>query len=283
MLRWIEAYGLAEFQGEGDSRRAVSFVGTAADITERKEAEQKLLDSFQREKAAGRAKDDFLAALSHELRTPLNPVLLIASDSAETPEIAPNIRTQFKTILANVEVEARLIDDLLDLTRINHGKLNLRKRTIDAHAALREAIQTLQSCAVEKLILTKCSLNAEQHLISADSVRLQQIFWNVLRNAVKFTPEGGEIMIETSLATENGRFRVAITDTGIGMTREELDRLFVPFSQGDHFKDNSSRFGGLGLGFAISKKLVELHSGHIWASSQGRDKGSTFAIELPLA
>jgi PAS domain S-box-containing protein len=282
LVRWIEAYGLAEFQGEGNSRYAVSFVGTVADITERKEAEQKLLDSFKREKAAGRAKDDFLAALSHELRTPLNPVLLIASDSAENPEISPDIRTQFKTILANVEVEARLIDDLLDLTRINHGKLNLKMRIIDAHAVLREVIQTVQSCAAEKQILAKCNLKAEQYMISADSVRLQQIFWNVLKNAVKFTPEGGEIMVETFLATENSRFRVTITDTGIGMTREELERLFLPFSQGDHFKDNSSRFGGLGLGMAISKKLVEFHSGQIWASSQGRDKGSTFVIELPL-
>ncbi len=251
---------------------------------------RELEESFKREKvvremaeAAGRAKDDFLAVLSHELRTPLNPVLLIASDSAENDELAPAVRAQFKTILQNIEVEARLIDDLLDMTRINNGKLTLRKETVNAHAVLHEAIRTVQVDITAKGIRLSANLASEQSMVLADPVRLQQIFWNVLKNAVKFTPEGGRITIETFLTTGRDRINVAITDTGIGMNSEELSRIFSAFSQGDHNQENSSRFGGLGLGLAISRKLVEFHSGQISASSKGRDHGSTFSIELPLA
>jgi signal transduction histidine kinase len=120
-------------------------------------------------------------------------------------------------------------------------------------------------------------------MVSADPVRLQQIFWNVLKNAVKFTPEGGRINIETCLTKGKDRINITITDTGIGMNSEELTRIFSAFSQGDHNQENSSRFGGLGLGLAISRKLIEFHSGQIFATSKGRDHGSTFSIELPLA
>ena len=120
-------------------------------------------------------------------------------------------------------------------------------------------------------------------MVSADPVRLQQIFWNVLKNAVKFTPEGGRITIETSLTPGGDRVNIAVTDTGIGMTSEELNRIFSAFSQGDHTQENSARYGGLGLGLAISRKLVEFHSGQISAVSDGRDHGSTFSIQLPLA
>ena len=232
--------------------------------------------------AAGRAKDDFLAALSHELRTPLNPVLLIASDSAENDELSPAVRAQFKTILQNVEVEARLIDDLLDMTRINNGKLTLRMEKVNVHTALREAIRTIQVDISAKGIRFSVNLASEQTMVLGDPVRLQQIFWNVLKNAVKFTPEGGRITIETFLTSGGDRINIAITDTGIGMSPEELERIFSAFSQGDHYQENSSRFGGLGLGLAISRKLVEFHSGQIRASSKGRDQGSTFSIDLPL-
>jgi signal transduction histidine kinase len=251
---------------------------------------KELEESFKREKvvrelaeAAGRAKDNFLAALSHELRTPLNPVLLIASDSAENNELSPSVRAQFKTILQNIEVEARLIDDLLDMTRINNGKLHLRMETVNAHTVLREAIRTTQVDISAKGIRLSTNLAPEQTLVSADPVRLQQVFWNVLKNAVKFTPEGGKITVETFLSTGRDRINIDITDTGIGMSSEELGRIFSAFTQGDHNQENSSRFGGLGLGLAISRKLVEFHSGQISASSNGRNQGSTFSIELPLA
>ncbi|MGH7940135.1 MAG: PAS domain-containing sensor histidine kinase [Limisphaerales bacterium] len=260
------------------------------DITDRKEAEQRIAESLDREKAAreqaetaARAKDDFLAVLSHELRTPLNPVLLVASDSAENPELAPDIRAQFETILTNVEIEAKLIDDLLDLTRIRTGKLNLDLQTVDAHAVLTRAFDTVKADIAAKQIQVVSNLNAGQCRVSADAVRLQQVFWNVLRNAVKFTPKAGRITVETFSTPEPRRLHVVIKDTGIGMTPEELAHMFSAFSQGEHNKDNPALYGGLGLGLAISKRLVELHSGTIRAFSDGRDLGSKFIIELPLA
>ena len=254
-----------------------------------RESENKYRNSFEREKAARhdaeeaiRMKDHFLATLSHELRTPLNPVLLIASDAVVNPDVPPDIRADFEVILKNVEVEVQLIDDLLDLSRITHGKLSLNLRTVDAHIVLREALQTVQSQISNKRIQTTIDLKTDRHMISADSVRLQQIFWNVLRNAVKFTPENGTIRIETFLAGHEG-FGVTITDSGIGMTQEELSNAFSAFSQGEHTKNRSANYGGMGLGLAISKRLVEVHSGSIRAMSDGRGHGASFTIEFPLA
>ena len=254
----------------------------ARDISDRKRIELALAKSLEAEKAATRMKDNFLATLSHELRTPLNPVLLIASDCAADPEVPAEIRAQFETILQNVEVEVRLIDDLLDLTRINHGKLNLSVGSVDAHAVLEKAIQTVQAQIDSKRIHAIINLQAKRHFISADSVRLQQIFWNILKNAVKFTPEGGTITIQTASYGEAGKFEVKIADTGIGMLPNELERVFSAFAQGDHICDKSANYGGLGLGLTISKKLVELHSGRIEAASEGRNKGTLFTIEFPL-
>ena len=255
-----------------------------------RESEEKYRNSFEREKAARydvekamRMKDNFLATLSHELRTPLNPVLLIASDAVTNTDIPEFVRKDFEVILKNVEVEVRLIDDLLDLSRITHGKLHLNLRTVDAHTVLQEALQTVQSQILTKGIQTTVDLRTEHHIISADSVRLQQIFWNVLRNAVKFTPEQGRISIETFPADKGTRFGVTISDSGIGMTAEELSNLFSAFSQGEHIKNRAANYGGMGLGLAISKKLVEIHSGSIRAVSDGRGRGSSFTIEFPLA
>ena len=251
------------------------------------EAERKLLEREQAARVeaenATREKDRFLAMLSHELRTPLNPVLLIASDAAVDPDIPANIREQFDIIRKNVEVEAQLIDDLLDLSRIIHGKLNLKMQTLDAHLVLKDALQTVLEQIESKDIHTTVNLKAEQHSISADPVRLQQVFWNVLKNAVKFTPRGGEITVETSASKESGHLVVKIIDTGIGLTPEESKRIFSAFSQGDHSARGSHGFGGLGLGLAISQRIIELHSGHIRAESAGRNQGAIFTIQLPLA
>jgi signal transduction histidine kinase len=255
-----------------------------------RESEEKYRNSFEREKAARhdvekamRMKDHFLATLSHELRTPLNPVLLIASDAVEDPQVPAEMREKFEVILKNIEVEVQLIDDLLDLSRATHGKLNLKMRTVDAHTVLQEALQTVQRQIVDKRIQTRIDLKTEHHMISADSVRLQQIFWNVLRNAVKFTPEDGKISIETFPAAEGNGFGVTITDSGIGMTPEELTNAFSAFAQGDYTKSRSANYGGMGLGLAISKKLVEIHSGSIRAMSSGPGQGASFTIEFPLA
>ena len=259
----------------------------ARNISERKLTERKLAESFQREKTArelaekaNRAKDDFLASLSHELRTPLNPVLLLASDQAENVELSPETRKFFEVILKNVELEARLIDDLLDLTHITHGKINLTERLLDASVILRDAISIVHSELNEKQIELVLNIQNDPMPIYGDEVRVQQVIWNVIKNAVKFTPPKGKVTVEGSLV--NGKIKISITDTGIGMTSEEMDRIFSAFSQGDHVMDGH-RFGGLGLGLTISRRLVELHHGRIHAWSAGRNFGSSFVIELPMA
>jgi len=254
----------------------------ARDITERKTAEEDLKKAHLEVLAASRAKDDFLATLSHELRTPLNPVLLIASDAASNHDLPPRVRTDFDTIRKNVEMEARLIDDLLDLTRIARGKITLEKRVVDLQDILHDAIVQEREEMNKKSIGLDLKLNADEYTVFADAVRVQQIFWNLLNNAVKFTPKGGQITIETS--TRQNWLIIRIADTGMGMTPEEVSRIFNAFSQGTHADNQSGhRFGGLGLGLAISHKLVELHYGKIYAISEGRGKGSNFIIEFPLA
>jgi PAS domain S-box-containing protein len=264
------------------SEKIIGASKIARDITERKRAEKDLEKAHKELLAASRAKDDFLAVLSHELRTPLNPVLLIASDAANNHELPPRTRTDFDTIRKNIELEARLIDDLLDLTRITRGKVILDKHFLDVHRILEDAIAKVRDEMNQKQIAFKMDLKVAQHMVFADAVRLQQIFWNLLKNAVKFTPKGGQVTIETD-AGEN-KLAIKITDTGIGMTTDEAGHAFTAFSQGSHTSDgNGHRFGGLGLGLAISQKLAEFHSGKILATSEGRNKGSTFIVELPLA
>jgi PAS domain S-box-containing protein len=248
---------------------------------EREHVMQQLKRAHSEVLAASRAKDDFLATLSHELRTPLNPVLLLASDAMTNRDLPPRVRTDFNTIRKNIELEARLIDDLLDLTRITRGKIALEKNSINLRSALQDAIAQVREEMNQKQITLDLRLKAVHHTVFADAVRLQQIFWNLLKNSVKFTPNGGQIIVETS-SGENKIF-VKISDTGIGMTPDELSGIFTALSQGEHAAVNGHRFGGLGLGLSISQKLTELHSGKITASSTGRDQGSAFTVELPLA
>lgn len=230
---------------------------------------------------ANKAKDEFLAALSHELRTPLNPVLLVSSESAANPDLPEPVRNDFSMIARSVELEARLIDDLLDLTRITHGKLQLVLRPVDIHDALREALATTESEFVSKRISLTSELQAATTTISADPVRLQQVLWNVLKNAAKFTPDGGEVSVATSNVGTS--VVIEVRDSGVGMTEEELIRVFEPFAQGEHARPGSGRqFGGLGLGLAISRELTRLHSGDIRAASNGRGRGATLRIELPV-
>ena len=251
------------------------------DITERTKSEQILMQAKAAAESANRTKDHFLAALSHELRTPLNPALLIASESAGNAELPEGVRQNFETIRKNIELEARLIDDLLDLTRITTGKTTLNREIVNVHDILADALATIQSEYEAKNLSMKLKLEATHSWVDGDVIRLQQVFWNILKNAVKFTPESGTITIETSTG-KGGRLVVKISDTGIGMSPEEIARIFTAFAQGDHASAGGShRYGGLGLGLAISKNLVELHSGKIVAESAGTKQGSTFTIELP--
>jgi signal transduction histidine kinase len=234
--------------------------------------------------AASRAKDDFLAALSHELRTPLNPVLLLASDAATRSDLPEPIRADFDLIRKNIELEARLIDDLLDLTRITRGKLALDLQLVDPQLALQDALETVRADARAKEISLSYNPDPGRPLVRGDPIRLQQIFWNILKNAVKFTPDGGSIAVVVRADPAAGRLILTIEDNGIGLTAEELPRIFRIFSQGEHAADGGPhRFGGLGLGLAISRTLAELHAGTIRATSRGRDRGATFVVDLPLA
>ncbi|HVW21691.1 MAG TPA: PAS domain S-box protein [Opitutaceae bacterium] len=269
--------------------RIVGISKIARDITEAKQVERELKTAKEaavaaREQAvaANRAKDDFLAALSHELRTPLNPVLLTASAGAEDHELPEALRKDFKMIADNIAVQARLIDDLLDYNRLARGKLALSPISLDVHQALREAVAAVRDDIEAKSLRLSFSLDAAEHQVQSDPVRLLQVFWNALRNAVKFTPKGGEINIATLLPEDRTQIEIRFRDTGIGMTPAELEHIFRPFVQGRHAQDRGSAYGGLGLGLAICRSLVEAHRGSIWAESPGPDRGATLIIRLPL-
>jgi PAS domain S-box-containing protein len=253
------------------------------DLTLQKQNEELRMAKEVAEKAS-KAKDDFLAALSHELRTPLNPVLLLASEGAEDTELPARVRADFVTIRDNCELEARLIDDLLDLNRIIHGKLGLEKRRIDCHAVLDDAITIVEPELKRKKIALTINREESPCHLDADRTRLQQVFWNVLKNAVKFTPEKGEIVINSSIDSNKTYWTITVADTGIGLTDEEIRNIFEAFSQGDHAESTGAhKFGGLGLGLTITRMLIKMHEGTINAHSKGRDKGATFTIRLPLA
>jgi PAS domain S-box-containing protein len=259
------------------------FHTAVVDRRDQEKTEAALREARDRAEQAARAKDDFIATLSHELRTPLNPVLLLASENASNPELPEEIRADFGIIAKNVTIEARLIDDMLDATRIIRGKMSLDRRPSDINAILRDALDNVTPELDEKEISTTVHLHDCPHAVFGDPVRLQQVFWNILRNAAKFTPENGRISISSHIADQGGSVVFSFTDAGIGMTGEELALIFDAFAQGSHASGKGRhQFGGLGLGLAISRKLVELHSGQIEASSAGPMKGSTFTVTLPL-
>ncbi|MCA1658895.1 MAG: GAF domain-containing sensor histidine kinase, partial [Verrucomicrobiaceae bacterium] len=224
---------------------------------------------------ANQAKDSFLAMLSHELRTPLTPVLTSVLTLEQEENLPEATRASLQMIRRNVELEARLIDDLLDLTRISKGKVQLSLEVVDAHSLLRNALEICQADIDQKNLSLRTDFSAEKVWLEADPARLQQIFWNLIKNAVKFTPEGGRLGISTG--NENGQFRVEVSDNGMGIDAETLPKIFNAFEQGER-----TRLGGLGLGLAISKALVETHHGELTAASPGRDQGATFAASFPV-
>lgn len=227
--------------------------------------------------AANIAKDDFLAALSHELRTPLTPVLMTVAALEADQTLPPSAHEDVALIRRNVELEARLIDDLLDLTRIARGKTELNTEVADAHRLLAGALDICRSDISGKRLHLVEDLRAAEPYIEADPVRLQQILWNLLRNAVKFTPDGGRILIRTYNA--NGLLHLEVSDTGVGIDGDAIGKIFAPFEQAG--RSITRRFGGLGLGLAISKRLAELHGGTIAAHSDGQGRGATFRLTLP--
>jgi signal transduction histidine kinase/ActR/RegA family two-component response regulator len=226
---------------------------------------------------ANAAKDQFLALLSHELRNPLTPVIAMVGElEASTPD-SPETRHALEVIRRNVELEARLIDDLLDVTRIAKGKLQLSFEAVSVHEILQRAYEICRDEANAKQLHVEYHFNAQEAYVEADPARLQQVFWNLIKNGVKFTPENGQIIVETLNPNPN-EIQIRVKDSGIGIEADKLDRIFNAFEQGQ--LSITRRFGGLGLGLAISKAMVEAHGGKIRAESAGKDQGATFTISL---
>lgn len=252
-----------------------------SEITEREKVELQLKQAKEVAEAANRAKDQFLAVLSHELRTPLNPVLATVQILEEDPSLPEDLRSWIEIIRRNVELEARLIDDLLDLTRITQGKIQLNLETVDVHSLIGNVVEIVRSDVEAKQITLELKLEAIDRIVQADSARLHQVVWNLVKNAVKFTPTGGHIIIITTNTPDNWPHRciaIGVKDTGIGIDRALLPKIFDAFEQGD---PNITRtFGGLGLGLAISKSLIEVHGGSILAASEGKGTGATFTVVL---
>lgn len=226
---------------------------------------------------ANRAKDDFLAALSHELRTPLTPVLLTAASLQGDDALSPEVRAQLAMIRRNVELEAKLIDDLLDITRISSGKFTIAPVPTDIHEVLGHTLEIVRGEATGKALQFSTQLEAREHHALVDPTRIQQVFWNLVKNAVKFTPAGGSVSIVTR-NEEGGSLVVSVADTGLGISAEALPRIFRAFEQGD--VAGQHRYGGLGLGLAISHAIVEVHGGKIVAQSEGIGRGATFTVTL---
>lgn len=230
---------------------------------------------------ANAARERFLAMLVHELRMPLAPVLNMAQVLEQDPLLPSWHRDGVALIRRNVELEVRLVDDLLNLTRVSYGKLELALTELDAAGKLRDVLAGFDRQVREKRLLVTLRLEASDHRIHADPVRLHQIFSNLIHNAVKFTPEGGRITVQSKNTWGSRRLVLKVADNGIGIEPALLERIFQPFEQGNG--DIPRRFGGLGLGLAVCKSLVEAHKGSLTARSAGRGKGASFTVRLPLA
>jgi signal transduction histidine kinase len=233
--------------------------------------------------AANGAKDHFLAVLSHELRNPLSAIVAAESALEESPNLSAEAHRDLNVIRRNAVLQARLIDDLLDVSRVSHGKILLQVETCDAHEVLRHSLDGVRSDAQAKGLSLRVDAAAAKSHVRADPARLQQVFWNLLRNAIKFTPASGSIMVRSHNVVgpnDESIVVVEVQDTGRGIEPRDLERIFQPFEQGSG--SDAQRAGGLGLGLALCKALVELQGGAIRASSAGRGHGSTFTVELPV-
>jgi len=255
------------------------FYLTLTDLTERREIEQKLELQKALAEAAVTSKELFFGMLSHELRNPLTPLVALIEDLATEPGRSAKDRAALAIMRRNLDLETHFIDDLLDITRVTSGKLELHRETTDVHLCLRQAVEICQLDIDAKKLQLAVELRASRHFVDADASRLQQIFWNLIKNAVKFTPAGGRIAIETR---SDGRscLSVDVRDTGIGFDPWALSNLFKPFFQVQRSLKQRGGGGGLGLGLAICKAITEAHGGTLTAVSSGLNKGATFRVEL---
>jgi PAS domain S-box-containing protein len=284
--RWIRVRGRAFFEGVGESRRAVRCLGTYIDITVGKQIEQEREKLLRREKAArreaeeaSRLKDEFLATVSHELRTPLNAILgwsqMLAADKVNEDFVSRAV----KTIYRNAKSQAQLIEDILDVSRIITGKLRIDAKPISVSPIIQTVVESLRPSIEAKNLRLQMRFEFEPRMINADSNRLQQVVWNLLSNAIKFTPENGQITVE--LESDESETRIIVSDTGKGISPEFLPFVFDRFRQADG--STTRKHGGLGLGLAIVRHIVELHGGAVEVKSGGEGNGTIFTVRLPLS
>src|SRR6266568_2579611 len=255
----------------------ITAMALSAGMAERWRAEEELQQQKAVIETANRTKDQFLAMLSHELRTPLTPVISALEGIETEPAQTGEVKSALAMIRRNIELETQLIDDLLDFTRIAKDKLQLRFAPVDAHLAISNVVEICRAEADPKKLRVHLNLRANTHCVAADAAKFQQIIWNLLKNAIKFTPEDGEITISSSNPSPEV-LTISVRDTGIGMESDVMQRIFDPFEQGN--RSFARRFGGLGLGLAISKSLAQAHGGSLTAQSEGRDRGSTFLLSM---
>jgi PAS domain S-box-containing protein len=267
-----------------DEGRLLGYAKLMKDVTARRRIEAEREQLLQSERAArgeaertSRVKDEFLATLGHELRTPLNAILgwsqVLRRVGGGNAELAQGLMV----IERNARAQAQIIEDLLDMSSIISGKVRLDMRTVDLPSVLEASVNAVKPAAEAKGIELELALDVTTHAVRADPNRLQQVFWNLLTNAVKFTPKGGRVSV--TLERVNAQMKVSVADTGEGIDAAFLPYIFERFRQAD--ASASRRHGGLGLGLSIVKQLIELHGGSINASSDGNGAGSTFTVELP--
>ncbi len=281
-ITWLSTTKVPVFDEEG---KVTGLVGISRDITERKRAEEERLrlvrEQAAREEAeaANRSKDEFLAVLSHELRTPLTAILGWAHLLRDGRLDEKTMEDALETIERSARAQARLIDDLLDVSRIITGKLRLEVAEVEPRSFIEPVIEALRPAALAKEVTVQNLMGAGVGPIAGDPARLKQIAWNLLSNAIKFTPEGGRVEVRLKRAESHVEFAVA--DTGAGISPEFLPHVFEPFRQAD--QKTTRRHGGLGLGLSIVRHLVDLHSGTVHAESPGEGRGATFTVRLPVS
>jgi signal transduction histidine kinase/ActR/RegA family two-component response regulator len=281
-VRWIYAKGSTI---RDESGRPVRMIGINMDMTERKQAEaerERLLAEEQRlreaAEAATRAKDEFLAVVSHELRSPLNAVLGYVRMTRAKSHDATVVARNCEVIERHARMQQKLIEDLLDTARVISGKLKLELAQADLRLVLEEAVEIVRPAAEAKRIELATRFGKAPRQLLCDAARLRQVVWNLLQNAIKFTPEGGRV--ELRMKRYGQRIRLTVRDNGRGIEADFLPAVFDRFSQSD--MSRTRRHGGLGLGLALAKQLVEMHGGTIEAASEGAGRGATFTVTLPL-
>ena len=247
------------------------------EVEERKRIEAEREKLLVRERAASRLKDEFLAAVSHELRTPLNAILGWVQILSTTNPSPNTMAKAVASITRNAQAQTRVIEDLVDVSRIVTGKLTLRLERVDLAAVVEGASDAIRPTADAKPVTLTVQLAARPCLVHGDRDRLQQVVWNLLANAVKFTPAGGAVHV--TLSAGAGRFELTVRDTGVGIPRDFLPHVFDRFRQADG--STTREYGGLGLGLSIVKELTELHGGSVAVASEGPGRGATFTLRLP--